>query len=235
MNQRLAEASAEEIIAWSVETYGDGLILSSSFGAQSAVMLHLVTQVKPDVPVVVVDTGYLFKETYQFMEELRERLKLNLHVVTPAITAARLEALRGKLWAQGKTGLEAYHEVVKVEPMQRAISELNATAWLAGLRADQGGQRGDLDVVAEQDGMVKVHPILKWTRADVGRYMVKHDLPYHPLVEKGYASIGDWHSTRPVTDGEDERAGRFGGLAEECGLHVPKSLGENEAMESAGL
>ncbi|MEM6553594.1 MAG: phosphoadenylyl-sulfate reductase [Planctomycetota bacterium] len=234
-NAVLAGASAEVVVRWGWERFGKSMVMSSSFGAQSAVMLHLVTRVVPGVPVVLVDTGYLFPETYQFVEELTERLSLNLHVVTPRVSAARLEATRGPLWTQGAAGHQAYNEMFKVEPMERALEELKASAWLAGLRAEQTEHRAGLKRVEVQDGMAKLHPILPWTRRDVGRYMVKHDLPYHPLVEKGYASIGDTHSTRPLAAGESERDGRFHGLAEECGLHVPKSLGEDESMESAGL
>ncbi len=230
-----ARASPREIVVWAVEQFGDRLVMSSSFGAQSAAMLHLVTRVMPDIPVVLVDTGYLFAETYQFAQQLEERLGLNLHVVSPATTAARLEATRGELWSKGPEGLAEYHQVFKIEPMQRALRDLGAEAWIAGLRGDQSSHRQQLQPIDQQDGLTKIHPILRWKRSDVGRYMSEHKLPYHPLVAKGYASIGDRHSTRPVSEHESERAGRFGGKVEECGLHVPQSLAENEAMESAGL
>ncbi len=234
-NAALEHASAEEITQFAVDTFGDRLILSSSFGAQAAVMLRLATLIKPDIPVVFVDTGYLFPETYKFADELTRRLNLNLKVYTPRITAARLEATEGNLWEQGEAGHKRYNAIFKVEPMQRAIKELGATAWLAGLRAKQTSHRAQLRVVDEQDGLTKIHPILRWTTQEVHAYLKLHNLPYHPMYDLGYPSIGDVHSTRAIGMGEDERAGRFGGLAQECGLHLPKTETENVSAGSAGL
>lgn len=234
-NAGLEGKSAEAIVRWAGERFGRGLVLSSSFGAQSAVMLHLVTRVLPEIPVVWVDTGYLFPETYRFAAELTERLGLNLKVYSPAMTPARFEAVHGKTWEEGVEGLDAYHEVFKVEPMRRALRELGATAWFAGLRAKQSDTRASLRALGAQDGVVKVHPILSWTTKQVHDYLTDHDLPYHPLVEQGYASIGDVHSTRPITAGEDERAGRFGGLKQECGIHLPTTREEAESRDASGL
>jgi len=234
-NARLQEATAEEIIRWAVETFGDRLVMSSSFGVQSAVMLHLVTRIVPDVPVILIDTGYLFPETYMFAEQLRERLDLNLKIYTPRLTAAMQEALYGKLWEQGEEGLTRYHQINKIEPMQRALEDLGAKAWLAGLRADQTEYRKGLETVTRQSEVYKVHPILRWTARDVHAYMTEHDLPYHPLLEEGYVSVGDVHSTRKVDEDEHERAGRFGGLKQECGLHLPMSEEESQSRDASGL
>ncbi|MEM6258094.1 MAG: phosphoadenylyl-sulfate reductase [Planctomycetota bacterium] len=234
INPQLGGKPAEEIVEWAGETFGDGLAMTSSFGAQSAVMLHLVTRVVPDLPVILIDTGYLFPETYQMVRDFTERFKLNLKVFAPRVTPARYEALHGRTWEYAE-GMEHYHQVFKIEPLQRALEELNITAWLAGLRADQTGHRATLRTVEKQDGIYKIHPILNWTRKQIGKYMAEHGLPYHPLVEKGYASIGDTHSTRPVTDSENERDGRFSGFIEECGIHLPQSEAENESLGSAGL
>lgn len=235
VNARLADADAAAIVRWAAERFGRGLILTSSFGAQSAVMLHLATRVVPDIPVVLIDTGYLFPETYQFIEQLTDRLKLNLKVYQPAMTPARQEALFGRLWDNGVEGLDKYHQINKIEPMQRALGELNVTAWLAGLQARQTDHRAALRTVEVQDGRYKVHPILRWSGRDVHEYLKAHDLPYHPLYEKGYASIGDTHSTRPIAAGEDERAGRFGGLKQECGLHLPTTAEESASRDASGL
>lgn len=235
INDELAQAPAEDIVRWAVRTFGAGLVLSSSFGAESATMLHLVTRVAPDIPVVVVDTGYLFPETYRFMQELTERLKLNLCVFQSPISPARMEAVRGRLWEQGAKGLEQYNHLRKVEPMDRALRELRASAWLAGLRADQTRFRATLRVVERQGAIHKVHPILRWTTREVHAYLKRHDLPYHPLYEQGYQSIGDVHTTRPITAGQDPREGRFGGLKQECGLHLPSTPAENQSRESSDL
>ncbi|MEM6749421.1 MAG: phosphoadenylyl-sulfate reductase, partial [Planctomycetota bacterium] len=185
--------------------------------------------------VILADTGYLFPETYRFTDDLRQRLGLNLVVAAPAMTPARLEATHGRLWTQGAEGLSRYHQIMKVAPLNQELERLGARAWIAGLRRSQGGSRSGLQPTETQDGRLKVHPLWNWSRADVGKYMAEHELPYHPLVERGYASIGDTHSTRPVSADEGEREGRFNGFAEECGLHVPRTSGENDSLESAGI
>lgn len=210
---------AVERVRWAVETFGDRLILSTSFGIQSAVMLHLVTQVAPRIPVVFIDTGYLFPETYRFADELTKRLELNLKVYNPATTAARQEALFGKEWENGVDGLGRYNLINKVEPMDRAVRDLGAEAWLAGLRRSQASTRGRLPVVQRQNRITKIHPIIDWDNRTVHRYLTDHGLPYHPLWDQGYVSVGDWHSSSPLAPGMSEEDTRFGGLKRECGLH----------------
>lgn len=216
---QLETASAEARVEWAQATYGDGLVMTTSFGVQAAVMLHLVTRIVPEIPVVFIDTGYLFPETYRFADELTRRLRLNLRTYVPAVTAARQEALHGKLWEQGLEGLERYNRINKVEPMDRAVRELGARAWLAGLRRSQSGSRENLRVVQAQKRVVKVHPILDWDNRQVHRYLTEHGLPYHPLWEQGYVSLGDWHSSTPLQPGMTEEQTRFGRLKRECGLH----------------
>jgi phosphoadenosine phosphosulfate reductase len=217
----LEQSTAEERVRWAIETFGDGLVMSTSFGIQSAVMLHLVTRIAPQIPVIFIDTGYLFPETYRFAHELTERLQLNLKKFTPAMTAAEQEALYGKLWEQGLDGIKAYNFTNKVEPMDRAVRELGATAWLAGLRRTQASTRESLHVVETQNKITKVHPIIDWDDRRVYNYLTEHKLPYHPLWEQGYVSVGDWHSTSKLLDGMTEEETRFGGLKRECGLHEP--------------
>lgn len=218
-NASLADSDASERVRWALDQFGEKTILSTSFGVQSAVMLHLVTQEAPDIPVVFIDTGYLFPETYQFADELSQRLKLNLKVYQPQMTPARQEALFGKRWEQGKEGLEAYGLMNKVEPMNRAVTELGAEAWLSGLRRNQARSRANLDFVGRQNRTYKVHPILDWSDRDIYQYLSRHNLPYHPLWEQGYVSVGDWHSTSKLIDGMTAEQTRFGGVKRECGLH----------------
>lgn len=215
----LEKKSPQERVQWAVETFGDGLVLTTSFGIQAAVMLHLVTRIAPSIPVVFIDTGYLFAETYRFADELTERLRLNLKVYQSRLTAAYQEAKYGKRWEQGLDGLKAYNFDNKVEPMDRAVRELGAHAWLAGLRRSQAGSREGLGVVQAQNKITKVHPIIDWDNRMVHRYLTEHDLPYHPLWEQGYVSMGDWHSTSRLEPGMTEEQTRFGGLKRECGLH----------------
>ncbi len=222
----LEKASAEQRVRWALEAHGERLVMTTSFGIQSAVMLHLVTQVAPSIPVIFIDTGYLFPETYRFAEELTNRLKLNLKTYVPARTAAQQEALHGKLWEQGLDGLKRYNVTNKVEPMDRAIRELGATAWLAGLRRSQSNTREALPVVQQQNKITKVHPIIDWDNRRIHRYLTEHGLPYHPLWEQGYVSLGDWHSTSKLEPGMTEQDTRFSGLKRECGLHEPSGRGD---------
>lgn len=239
VNEYLEDASAEDVVRWAKRTFGAGLVLSSSFGAESALMLHLAyVDRRPDepaIPVVFLDTGYLFPETYQFAEELRARFGLDLRTYAPAMTAARQEALYGRLWQGSDEDLARYNQMNKVEPMDRALRELGARAWLAGLRAHQTEHRRSLRTVELVDGVYKVHPILHWSKDDVSRYMRAHELPYHPLHAFGYRSIGDVHSTTPTTVGQDERDGRNLGQKRECGIHLPRTPEANASLKSSGL
>jgi len=218
-NAQLEKQAAEARVAWALERLKPDVILSSSFGAQAAVLLHLVTRQWPDIPVVLVDTGYLFPETYRFVDDLTERLRLNLKVYRNPLTPAWQEARYGKLWEQGLEGITKYNRMNKVEPMQRALDELGARGWIVGLRRAQASTRRDLKVVGVQDGYLKVHPIVDWNDKRVYEYLTRHELPYHPLWEQGYPSIGDWHTSHKLTDGMAEEETRFFGLKRECGLH----------------
>ena len=215
----LEQFSARERVRWAHEQYGEELVLTTSFGVQSAVMLHLVTSEIPDIPVVFIDTGYLFPETYRFAEELTERLKLNLKTYRSLKSAAHQEAIHGKLWEQGLEGLDRYNKMNKVEPMNRAVKEVGAKAWLSGLRRNQSSSREHRNVAEKQNKIWKVYPILDWNDRDIYNYLSEHDLPYHPLWDQGYVSVGDWHSTRKLAEGMSAEDTRFGGLKRECGLH----------------
>jgi len=219
LNPELEKQTAEQRVAWALGQFQPHIVLSSSFGAQAAVSLHLVTAQWPDIPVVLLDTGYLFPETYAFIDQLTERLKLNLRVYRAPLSPAWQEQRFGKLWEKGVEGIKQYNQINKVEPMQRALTELHAEAWISGLRRKQASTRANLDVLVRQNNRIKIHPIIDWTDKDVHVYLTKHNLPYHPLREQGYLSIGDVHTTRKLTDGMTEEQTRFFGLVRECGLH----------------
>jgi phosphoadenosine phosphosulfate reductase len=237
LNEKLQQADALEIIEWTAQTFGDGLVMSTSFGVQAAVMLHLVTRVVPKVPVIWVDTGYLPPATYRFAEQLITELDLNLKVYQSPISPARMEAVYGRLWQQEDVeSFNQYDQMRKVEPMQRALQELGATVWFAGLRSQQTDHRKTLAILDLQGERYKVLPILNWTSKDVHSYLQEHNLPYHPLKEKGYATVGDWHSSRPMTDqDEHERQTRFQGMKQECGLHLPTTISEEKSLDSSAL
>ena len=236
LNQKCDRISATALVEWAVETFGSQLVMSTSFGIQAAVMLCLVTRVSPGIPVIWVDTGYLPPETYRFAEQLTQRLSLNLKVYQSPMSPARMEALHGRLWEGSVEDFNRYDRIRKVEPMQRALEELNAAAWLTGLRANQTDFRKTLDRITMQGERYKVLPILHWSAKDIYEYLSANDLPYHPFFDQGYVSVGDWHSSRPMTaDDTNERATRFNGLKQECGLHIPQTPEEAESLNSSSL
>ncbi|MBT3046215.1 MAG: phosphoadenylyl-sulfate reductase [Candidatus Thiodiazotropha sp. (ex Clathrolucina costata)] len=219
INRKLEGMSAEQRVEWALHYLPGNHIVTSSFGIQGALMLHLVSRILPDIPVVLVDTGYLFPETYSFIDQLSERLQLNLQVYRAPESPAWQESRYGRLWEQGLGGIEHYNRINKVEPLQRALKQLDAGSWFAGLRRQQSQSRSTLPVVRIQDGRFKVHPVIDWHNRDVHRYLQKHNLPYHPLWEQGYASVGDVHTSRPLELGMHEEETRFFGLKRECGIH----------------
>lgn len=219
-HQQLLEGlDAPARVRWALDNLPGEFALSSSFGIQAAVMLHLVNREAPGIPVIFIDTGYHFPETYGFVEQLTDKLGLNLKVYTPKTTAAWQEARYGKRWEQGVDGIKAYNQDNKVEPMQRALEELKVQSWFAGLRREQSSTRESRGVLESQNGHTKVYPIIDWNNRDVYRYLTEHGLPYHPLWDQGYVSVGDWHSTVPLSEQLSEEQTRFGGLVRECGLH----------------
>jgi len=219
VNRWLAGRSAEQRVAWALESLAGAHVLSSSFGAQAAVSLHLFTRLAPRAPVILVDTGHLFAETHRFAGELRERLDLDLRIYRPLPGAAWPVAWVERLRERGSEGIAQYNRVHKVEPMQRALRELGVSTWIAGLRRVQSSTRAGIDFLELRDGRWKLHPLADWTDRDVGLYLDRHDLPYHPLWHQGYTSIGDVHSTRRWEPGMREEEVRFFGLRRECGLH----------------
>ena len=237
VNQELSDAPASSIVEWGASVFGDSMVMTTSFGIQAAVMLHLVTEVLPEIPIIWIDTGYLPVETYKFAEQLTEKLNLNLKVYQSPISPARMEALYGKLWEQNDVeAFNRYDWIRKVEPMQRALQELQPSAWLAGLRKNQTEHRQNLTRVELQENVYKIYPILDWNARDIYQYLTAHDLPYHPYFDKGYVSVGDWHSSRPLTaDDTNARDTRFNGLKQECGLHLPKTVGEADSLNSSSL
>lgn len=219
INLQLEAMTAQQRVQWALTQLPGQAVLSSSFGIQAAVMLHLVTQAQPDIPVVLTDTGYLFPETYDFIDELTQTLKLNLKVYSADLSPAWQERKFGQLWEQGLPGIEAYNKLNKVEPMQRALKELEVGTWFSGLRRSQSSSREKLPYLQLTGGRFKVFPILNWSNKDVHYYLQDNGLPYHPLWEQGYVSVGDWHTSRPLEAGMTEEDTRFFGLKRECGLH----------------
>lgn len=218
-NRRFATLRPEERIEWAFENLPGTHVLTSSFGAQAAVSLHLISSIEPSTPVVLVDTGYLFPETYRFVDELTDQLQLNLCVYRARLSPAWQEARHGERWLRGKQGIDEYNEENKVEPLRRALKELDVGTWFAGLRRGQSSTRAEIPFLSWSGDRWKVHPIADWSDRDVHRYLKKHNLPYHPLWEKGYLSIGDHHSTKPIHEVSTAEQTRFFGIQRECGIH----------------
>jgi len=229
-NSRLQLMSASERIRWALRYLPRQPVLTSSFGAQSAVMLHLMTRFEYRVPVVLIDTGYLFAETYAFIDQLVDRLNLDLRIYRPLMSPAWQEVRYGKLWEAGEKGIRRYNRINKVEPMERALSELDVGTWFSGLRRSQSDTRSDIDVLQRHGQAVNVHPTADWSNRDVHRYLKEFDLPYHPLWDQGYVSIGDRHTSRPLGAGMKEQDTRFFGLLRECGLHQPENFHLKSAL-----
>lgn len=221
INLHLQPLSAPERIRWALHNLPATPVLSSSFGIQAAVMLHLVTQQQPDIAVILTDTGYLFPETYQFIDQLTALLNLNLQVFRAELSPEWQLARFGKEWESAE-GLKDYNQRNKVAPMQRALHELEAGTWFTGLRRDQSSTRADRNIVEVSRGVIKVQPIIDWNNKDIFYYLKQYDLPYHPLWEQGYVSVGDTHSTRKLEPGMTEEDTRFNGFGRECGLHVER-------------
>jgi phosphoadenosine phosphosulfate reductase len=219
-NLRLESATPQQRLAFAVDTFGSDLLFTSSFGAQSAVLLHLWSIVCPELPVTFIDTGFLFPETLAYRELLTSKLGLDVHVLRPDIANAAFVERYGN--GIQRTDPDFCCGVNKVAPLA-ALKE-KARGWVAGLRRDQSRTRADLAIL-EQDGpLVRVHPIASLTSTDIAAYLTSHLLPEHPLVGRRYLSIGCAPCTRAAADGEDERAGRWAGSAKtECGLHTTRS------------
>lgn len=215
----LARASIEARVDYALENLPHRQVLSSSFGAQSAVSLHLITSRAPNIPVVLIDTGYLFAETYRFIDALQQRLHFDLRVYQAEESPAWFEARHGRLWEQGLPGIERYNQLRKVAPFQRALEELGVATWYAGLRRDQSQSRRAIEPLELRGGRFKLQPLFDQSNRQLHQYLARHDLPYHPLWDQGYVSIGDHHSTRPLSADMNEESTRFHGLKRECGLH----------------
>lgn len=228
----LAPLSAQERLRWAQNTFGAGFALTTSFGIQAAVLLHMASELTVNsgglpITAIWVDTGYLPPETYQYAERLVEQLQLQLVVIQATMSPARMEALHGRLWETDQArDLELYHRVRKVEPLDRALTDLAVTCWASGVRGSQTDHRkamAPLDAVRQRWSL---RPLLSWSKRDVYYYMEEHKLPQHPLFEQGYSTVGDWHSSAPDLGDVSGRVTRFGGLQQECGIHLPGLMGE---------
>lgn len=221
--------SAVQIVRWASRQFGDGLVLTCSFGGGGIVLAHMVQQHCPDVPIVFLDTGFHFPETLQFKEEFASRFNLQVIDVRPRLTVEEQAAQYGpELYARQPDLCCAQR---KVEPLAAALLDRGVDGWMSALRRDQSPTRKNIRTLEwhtltepnsdRRRRIVKVHPLASWTRGDVERYIADHDLPRHPLLDEGYTSIGCAPCTALPLNGDGERSGRWAGTGKtECGLHT---------------
>ena len=221
MNINFDHAKSEDILAWAFDRYGDRIALSTAFGPSGITLMHLASQVKPGIKVFFVDTGFHFDETLEMLDRIDRRLAVNIEVLKPKLTVAQQDLQYGK--ELHVINSDRCCAMRKVEPTQRMLTNLDA--WVTALRRDQGPSRAQLPAVENRsvDGrdLTKINPMIHWTREEVWRHIFAHELPYNPLHDQGYPSIGCAPCTRPATDPNDERSGRWAGKQKtECGLHT---------------
>ncbi|KAL1305976.1 hypothetical protein AAFC00_004112 [Neodothiora populina] len=229
INQQLSQLEPQDILKWCIATL-PRLYQTTAFGLTGLAINDMVSKldgpIKPNVDLIYLDTLYAFQETYDLVDDIKKKYPhLTIHTYKPegCETVEDFVAKHGdKLW---ETNEELYDYVAKVEPANRAYSELQVAAVITGRRRSQGGKRGDLDIIEVDDqGMIKVNPLANWSFQQIKEYIDTNNVPVNALLSKGYKSIGDWHSTQPVAEGEDERAGRWKGRGKtECGIHNKKS------------
>jgi phosphoadenosine phosphosulfate reductase len=218
-NRMLREAPPQEVLRWATSAFHPRLAMATAFGAEGCCLIHMLAEIEPGVRVFNLETGYQFPETLELRERVKERYGIEVELVRPELTVPEYEAKHGGPLYNRRPD-QCCHDR-KVVPMRRALNGFRA--WISAIRRDQTAYRALAEVVQwdEKFGLVKVNPLLRWTRRDVWEFIVAHDIPYNPLHDEGYPSIGCWPCTRRVGEGADERAGRWAGTTRtECGLHL---------------
>jgi phosphoadenosine phosphosulfate reductase len=234
LNATFERQDPAQVVAWAAAQFGDDLVMTSSFGAESALLIHMANQALPGIRIIFVNTGYLFPETHAFMEQLRRRFNLNVWTYRTRNDPIAYLHRAGEENPTWRKDVESCCAVNKNEPMERAMRELRPRGWLRGIRRNQAETRKATKHIewSRRYDCYALSPLLNWTSREIYGYMKKHDLPYHPLYDQGYFSIGcnPLSCTRPVQIGEDPRSGRWSGTGKlECGINT------NDSLDSAGL
>jgi phosphoadenosine phosphosulfate reductase len=218
MNQKFANSSPQEILVWTIDTFWPDVVMSSSFQTQSIPLLHMIAEIKPDLPIYFLDTGHHFPETLHYKAKLQETWKLN---IIDLRQDGKDETDAGQCGEPlHRTDPDKCCRINKVAPMEKALQ--NTRAWITGIRREQTEERPKANILElRRNGLFKINPLLNWTRQELWQYIHDYNLPLHPLFSKGYLSIGCAPCTRPVQPGENERAGRWADTNKaECGLHT---------------
>ncbi len=221
-NRRLSGASPQDVLLWAVTHFHPRLLMATAFGAEGCCLIHMLAEIEPGVTVINLETGYQFAETLELRERIKDRYGIAVEYILPELSVADYEKEHGGP-LYGHRPDQCCHDR-KVLPLRRAMAHYNPLAWISAIRKDQTENRATNADVVQWDAkfnVVKVNPLLNWTKKDVWAFIVKHDVPYNPLHDQNYPSIGCWPCTRAVQPGEDDRAGRWAGnVKKECGLHV---------------
>lgn len=220
-NRQLRGASPFEVLSWAVDQFQPRLLMATAFGAEGCCIIHMLAEIEPATKIINLETGYQFRETLELRERIKDRYGIEVEYIRPEQTVAEYEAEHGGPLHGHRPDQCCLDR--KILPLRAAMKRLDPLAWISAIRKDQTADRGQADVVQwdAKFGVVKVNPLLNWSKKDVWAFIVKHDVPYNPLHDENYPSIGCWPCTRAVQPGEDDRAGRWAGkVKKECGLHV---------------
>jgi phosphoadenosine phosphosulfate reductase len=218
-SQALEAQTPQIILRWAVDTFRPRLTMATAFGAEGCCIIHMLADIEPAVRVFNLETGYQFPETLELRERIKDRYGIEVEYIRPELTVAEYEEEHGGPLYTIRPDQCCYDR--KILPLRRAVAGYDA--WISAIRKDQTEDRAKADIVQwdAKFNLIKVNPLLNWTKKDVWTFIAKYDVPYNPLHDRNYPSIGCWPCTRPVEDGDDERAGRWAGkVKKECGLHV---------------
>jgi phosphoadenosine phosphosulfate reductase len=230
-DRELSHATPHEVLRWAVQQFHPHLLMATAFGAEGCCIMHMLAEIEPSVTMLNLNTGYQFPETLDLRERIQARYGIEVIYIHPEKTVAEYEAEHGGPLYTHRPD-QCCHDR-KVLPLQRAMAQYDPRAWISAIRKDQTQNRSANASVVQWDAkfnVVKVNPLLNWTKKEVWGFIYQHDVPYNPLHDQNYPSIGCWPCTRAVQEGEDDRAGRWAGnVKKECGLHVV------EVKDGAGI
>jgi len=233
--QQVAEQqNAEEVLRWAFENFGRDVAISSAFGAEGMALINMASRIQPDFRLFTIDTEFLFPETYRLMDQIESRYGIRIERVYSLVSPQQQEQQHGAaLWSRDP---DRCCNLRKVEPLRRKLAEMRA--WITSIRRHQTSARASAGKI-EWDakfGLVKINPLADWTTKQVWHYLHEHQVPYNPLHDQNFPSIGCTHCTRAIRPGEDARAGRWSGFAKtECGLHVIEPATTPQADAPSGL